>query len=127
MHTERWHFKRGLLWAAQVCVALSAFVVYLSVRPLALAAAFLLAGVGMGVTYFSSQYYGIRSPLRRARRAAIHEALIGSGYLAGAYCGGQAARAYSLRTPYAVSIFVLLALLMVQAVIDTCWRVSRKR
>jgi len=127
MHTERWHFKRGLLWSAQVVVALSALLVYFSVQPLVLAGAFLLAGAGMGVTYFSSQYYGIRSPLGRGRRAAIHEALIGSGYLAGAFCGGQFARAYSLRAPYLASVFVLLALLMVQIVLDRYRRASRGR
>ena len=122
MRTERWHFKAGLLWSAQLFVALAALLVYLSVKPLALGTAFVLAGVGLGVTYFSSQYYGIRSPLGRGRRAAIHEALIGSGYLAGAYCGGQLAQTYSLRTPYIGSVAVLVALLAVQIVLDRCRR-----
>jgi MFS family permease len=118
MRTERWHFKRTFLWWAQVLVVLASLIVYSSVKPGALAVAFLCAGVGLGITYFSSQYYGIRYPLGRGRRAAIHESLIGGGYLAGALCGGLIAHAYSLRAPYLASAFVILALLAAQILFD---------
>ena len=118
MRSERWHFKRRFLWPAQIVVAVSSILIYLSVKPLALAAAFVLAGVGTGITYFSSQYYGIRYAAGRAQRAAIHEALIGAGYLSGAFFGGQLAEAYSLRAPYIGSVLVLLVLLLVQIALE---------
>jgi len=118
MRSERWHFKRRFLWPAQILVAVSSILIYFSVKPLVLAAAFILAGVGIGITYFSSQYYGIRYAAGRGQRAAIHEALIGAGYLSGAFFGGQLAEAYSLRAPYFGSVLVLLLLLLVQVVLE---------
>lgn len=118
MRSERWHFKRRFLWPAQILVAVSSILIYFSVKPLVLAAAFILAGVGTGITYFSSQYYGIRYAAGRAQRAAIHEALIGAGYLSGAFFGGQLAESYSLQAPYVGSVFVLLLLLLVQIVLE---------
>jgi MFS family permease len=118
MRSERWHFKRRFLWPAQILVALGSVLIYFSVKPLALAAAFLMAGAGMGITYFSSQYYGLRYAAGRGQRAAIHEALIGAGYLSGAFFGGQLAELYSLRAPYIGSVLVLLLLLLAQIVLE---------
>jgi len=89
MRSERWHFKRRFLWPAQILVALG-----------------------------SSQYYGLRYASGRGQRAAIHEALIGAGYLSGAFFGGQLADSYSLRAPYIGSVLVLLLLLVAQVILE---------
>ncbi|MEA3485305.1 MAG: hypothetical protein U9R03_01195, partial [Candidatus Aerophobetes bacterium] len=71
--------------------------------------AFVLVGVGAGMSYFSSIFYGLNGHRDMGRKSGIHEAVLGSGMLFGPLIGGIFAQAYTLRTPYLVAIFVIAA------------------
>jgi predicted MFS family arabinose efflux permease len=68
----------------------------------------LLVGIGIGVTYFSSLYYGMVFRTVRGRNTAIHESTIGAGFLSGAFGGGLVGEHWDLATPYLVCLGLIL-------------------
>ena len=107
--SEAWQFRFRYMFLAHLATAVSMFLVFWSLSRPSLFIAFLLSGVGNGIRYFSSLYYGMVFRNARGRNTAIHESTIGAGFLSGAFGGGLIAERWGLASPY-LACFGLICL-----------------
>jgi MFS family permease len=107
--TSRWHYRPLPLISLQLVGMVGLMFIFVSNSLFFFICAFLLIGVGAGMTYFSSIFYGLNTLTGRGARSGIHEAVLGSGFLVGPLAGGILAQAYSLKTPYLVAVFIITA------------------
>jgi MFS family permease len=106
--TSRWHYNVLPLLASQVSLLLASLLVFSVSGVLALAPVMILIGACTGLSYYSSIYYSLATPAGKGARSGIHEALIGTGLVAGPLTGGVAAQNWGLRTPYLLSALVVM-------------------
>lgn len=89
-----WHYSR--CWQVALSLAFAAGLALMIAAPVgsvaALAAAFVLCGVGYGVMYFFSIYYSLMVTEGHAKSGGIHEAFLGVGNLIGPLAGLGAMR-----------------------------------
>ncbi len=76
--------------------------------------AFVFIGVGRGMTNFSSLFYSVNITSQRGPSAAIHETVLGSGFLLGPLIGGVVAQKFSLEAPYLVAAAIVLVGILIQ-------------
>lgn len=112
--TSRWHYRPLPLISLQLLGMVGLMFILVSNSLFFFICAFLLIGVGAGMTYFSSIFYGLNTFRDKGTRSGIHEAVLGSGFLVGPLAGGILAQTYSLRTPYLVAIFIITAGILVE-------------
>jgi MFS family permease len=96
---------RGKLWphlASQGMSLAAGLVVVLTRSEILFGAAFLVLGVGIGITYSAALYYGLQARLEMGKNTGIHESMIAVASVVGNLVGGATAQAFSLRTPYLV-------------------------
>jgi MFS family permease len=112
--TDRWQFRLLPMAAAQILgvAGLTMFVVGKSSG--AFAAGFLAMGVVAGVTFAASSFYSLCAGGGGSRRAGLHEAVVGSGFLLGPLTGGLAAGRLGPRAPYLLCAGVMLCALGLQ-------------
>jgi len=110
--TVRWHYKWMPLVLLQILGAVGLLLVFLGSSLFIFLLAFMLIGIGGGMTYFSSIFYSLNGHQSKGAKSGIHEAVLGSGALFGPLIGGILAQAYTLRTPYLLAIFVIGAALI---------------
>ncbi|MBN1845884.1 MAG: MFS transporter [Sedimentisphaerales bacterium] len=125
--TDRWQYRPGLLLAAPGMV-LAFLVVALyatSLAPLFLSAA--LLGAGTAFCYSSHLYYGAAGGLRRFRLMAIHEFVLSTGFVAGAWVGGLLSDRYHRQAPYQFGAVLLAAVIAGQIILLAAQRLGRKR
>lgn len=79
--------------------------------------AFVFVGVGRGMTNFSSLFYSVNITSQRGPSAAIHETVLGSGFLLGPLIGGAVAQKFSLKAPYLAAAAVVLVGILIQILI----------
>ncbi|MFH1742885.1 MAG: MFS transporter [bacterium] len=118
--SDAWQFRFRYIFLAHFMSAMSMLLVFFSLSQLSLFIAMILFGVGNGIVYFSSLYYGMALQTVRGRNAAIHESTIGAGFLLGAFGGGLLAEHWNLAMPY---LFCLgLISLAAVAWLPAAWR-----
>jgi MFS family permease len=83
-----WQFRGTPMVVAQVLLAAAAAGLALARSPLAVGATLCAVGMLGAVAYVESVFHGVAGSLQRARRMAIHEALLTVGALGGALVGG---------------------------------------
>ena len=116
-HLDAWRFRRGRLYAPQVVLALAAWSLPFAGRERLLLTA-LIAGIGLGICYFSSLYYSLHAPAARGRNAGVHEALMGTGGMLLPLAGGWAARATgTFWMPFAVAAGAMLIAVAAQEIL----------
>ena len=103
-----WHYRWLPLFSLQLLGIIGLIFIFLGNSLTIFLLAFILVGVGAGMSYFSSIFYGLSGHQDRGTKSGIHEAVLGGGALFGPLVGGIFAQAYSLRTPYLVAIFVIV-------------------
>lgn len=107
--SERWHFKKSFLLGAQILAAAALLLIYLFSNKFIFASAFILIGVCVSLTYYSSLYYAVRLLTKKGKGTGLHESILGSGVVLGPLLGGVAAQTAGLRTPYLLCLAVLSA------------------
>ncbi len=113
--TDRWQFRLGPLAAVQM-VAVTALMGLAYGRSVGgFAAALLLHGVVIGVTFTYSIFHSLYAAERPGQRTGYHEAIVGSGFLLGPLLGGLAAEYVGPRAPYQVCAGLVLCCVALQA------------
>lgn len=77
------------LTAAFLAGALGAAMVYAFCGHAAYMAGFLLIGIAQGIGYTASLFYSLDSGGKAGSKTGIHEAMVSSGVMAGAFLGGH--------------------------------------
>jgi hypothetical protein len=116
-HLDAWRFRRLRLYLPQALLAVAAISLPFAGRERLLVTAF-VAGVGLGVCYFSSLYYSLHTPSARGRNAGVHEALMGMGGMSLPLLGGWMGRATgAFWLPFGFAAAAVLLAIAVQEVV----------
>ncbi len=100
-YERRWQYRLWPLLAVQLAGAVGMAVVAGARSPAMFAIGFAAAGMCAGVTYVGSLFYALhRRTADRGRASGLHEAILGSGILAGPLVGGVLAQWLNLRAPF---------------------------
>jgi MFS family permease len=103
-----WQFRGTPMVVAQVLLAATAAVLALARSPLAVGATLGVIGALGATAYVESVFHGVAGSLQRARRMAIHEALLTVGTLGGALGGGWVYQARGM--PFVLVSYTVLLL-----------------
>jgi len=112
--TAAWHYRLTPLIIAQVVSIAGVVTIALSSAATPFAAAMVLMGLARGVSYSASLFYGLDEETGRGGNAGIHEAVVGTAYIAGPLASGATAQMASLRTPFWVMAGVTAAAMLAQ-------------
>lgn len=123
--TSRWHHRFSLLFWLQMGAG-GAFWLLGHTRSLVvMALCFAMVGSNLGVAFFSSVYYCMANPEHKHRRAAINEASVGVGGLAGSIVFGYLIHRWGLALPFHLTpLFVAVAITMQVALVRLGTRMS---
>jgi MFS family permease len=121
MRTNAWHYRRAPLYGVQAAFAGLVFLLPLVHIPAAVLLLAPIAGVGLGVGYFSSIYYSLHAAARPGRNTGFHEAVIGSGVLLVPPIGGWLAQGGKNGLPFAFCGSVLLAAILAEELLARKW------
>jgi hypothetical protein len=106
-----WHYQRSwshyALWSAPIYLALIFFTHHLAVT----AAACLLLGFSLGLSYYMSIYYSLDASDHKGEQGGLHEALIGLGILTGPLAGAIGGLATG--TTYGAKITIIVSALLI--------------
>jgi DHA1 family tetracycline resistance protein-like MFS transporter len=104
-----WQFRLWPLLASLAAGAAGWLIAWQAQSIYAFAAAFILAGMGAGVTYASSLFYSLRDVTgSRGAQAGIHEAVLGSGVFLGPLFGGAVAGWAGIAAPYLLTTVIFI-------------------
>ena len=81
------------------------------------AAAMALIGLGRGMTYTCSLFYGLEATHGGGASTGFHEFLIGVGFVSGPFLSGLAAQHFGLRAPFALCLILLIVAVLVEVTI----------
>ena len=115
--SHRWHYRLGLFFGAQVVLALTVLALLSVVNWWQMAACMIVGGACIGVTYSSDLFYGVSGGVRRGRRMAIHELILSSGMVVGAFGSGWVTEHVALRGAYPICAALLILGIVVQLAI----------
>lgn len=122
MRTNAWHYRRAPLYGVQAAFAGLVFLLPLIHVPAVALLLAPIAGVGLGVAYFSSIYYSLHAAARPGRNTGFHEAVIGSGVLLVPPIGGWLASAGENNgLPFVFCGSVLLVALVAEDLLARKW------
>jgi DHA1 family multidrug resistance protein-like MFS transporter/DHA1 family quinolone resistance protein-like MFS transporter len=113
--TRFWHFRSAPMLAAQVLGVAAFAALIASPPPWALALLFGALGLSEGFSYTESIFHGVSGSPHRARRMAIHEAVLASGSLVGPVIGGIVFERCALAGLWTLCAAVLLGGTAIQA------------
>jgi DHA1 family multidrug resistance protein-like MFS transporter len=105
--SDRWHFKKSYLLGAQLLSASALLLIFFFPLKLIFASAFILIGLSISLTYYSSLYYSVRLLKRKGKGTGLHESILGSGVVLGPTLGGVVALSVGPRAPYVLCLVVL--------------------
>ncbi len=105
--SDRWHFKKSYLLGAQLLSASALLLIFFFPQKLIFASAFILIGLSVSLTYYSSLYYSVRLLKRKGKGTGLHESILGSGVVLGPVLGGVVALSVGPRAPYVLCLAVL--------------------
>ncbi len=90
--TDRWQYRPWKLWLAAPAGIVGMVLATSAQKPWQFLLGFSLVGVCGGISYLSSQFYGLHQPAqRRGASMRHHEAAVGAGAVAGPLLGGLVA------------------------------------
>jgi DHA1 family tetracycline resistance protein-like MFS transporter len=112
--SDRWHFKKSYLLGAQVLSASALLLIFFLPQNLIFAFAFILIGLAVSLTYYSSLYYSVRLLKRKGKGTGLHESILGSGVVLGPILGGVVALSVGPRAPYVLCLAVLVVAVMIE-------------
>jgi len=112
--SERWHFNKSYLLAAQLLAAFGLLLIFFFSQQLIFASAFVMLGLCASLTYYSSLYYTVRLMKRKGKGTGLHESILGSGVVLGPLLGGIMAHSAGLRAPYILCVVVLAVVIVVE-------------
>ena len=98
--TTAWHYRLGPMVAFQLLATLGCVLVASGESPTGFALAMILMGIGRGLTYSCSLYYGLAAESGKGANAGIHEMLIGVSSALGPLVSGEVAQVFGLRAPF---------------------------
>lgn len=102
-----WHHRFGPLIASQAIIACAIAGLYFASETWHLAAAVVVGGACMSLTYSSSIYYSAAGGKRREASLAVHEVVLSVGFIIGAVGGGLLSEWIDLRLTYvAAALFM---------------------
>ncbi len=87
-----WQHKLATVRAAPFVAGLALLVAGATAQPVIIAAGAIFVGIAAGTAYTHNLFYSLEEPGLRARRAGIHEALIGVAYMVPPALSGLATR-----------------------------------
>jgi len=134
---SRWHWwthRLSFLFSIQGLSLAGVLAVYFQNSFYGFMPAFVLLGLGVGMTYFYSIFHSVGAGTSRAMGAGIHEAILGLAGLAVPLLAGKAPDLVSradhprlhTRIPYLIGAAVVVLCLLVQLVIVAIWHRKRK-
>lgn len=109
-----WQYNAGPLYILQGVGICGFALLWKAWGPLGLALGLVLFGVCVAMTYYSSLFYCQDGQPDRGRKTGYHELFLGSGMLMGPFVGGILADRFSLQTPFAFCILVMVLALIAQ-------------
>ena len=112
--SERWHFNKSYLLAAQLLAAFGLLLIFFFSQQLIFASAFVMLGLCASLTYYSSLYYTVRLMKRKGKGTGLHESILGSGVVLGPLLGGIMAHSAGLRAPYILCVVVLAVVIVIE-------------
>jgi len=112
--SERWHFNKSYLLAAQLLAAFGLLLIFFFSQQLIFASAFIMLGLCASLTYYSSLYYTVRLMKRKGKGTGLHESILGSGVVLGPLLGGIMAHSAGLRAPYILCVVVLAVVIVIE-------------
>ena len=95
-----WHFRGRYALFGQLFLALVLAALAAGRAPLLIGSMFALLGLAASFYYANSLFHGVSGSLRRARRMAIHEALLTGGQITGSAAGGLLLQYASMQAVY---------------------------
>ncbi|MGE5254762.1 MAG: MFS transporter [Planctomycetaceae bacterium] len=113
--SERWHFNKYYLLGAQGLAAFGLLLIIFFNQRIIFASAFIMLGLCVSLTYYSSLYYTVLLMKRKGKGTGLHESILGSGVVLGPLLGGVAAQSAGLRAPYLLCLAVLGAVILIEA------------
>jgi len=117
--SDRWHYRIRPLLRYQTLALLGCGLVYAVTSPYLFGVAFALFGLSMAMTYYASLFYSVYAQEKKGRNTGLHEGILGSGGVLGAFFGGLIAGRFGLKAPY-VLCFGLMVCAMVAEWIIAC-------
>lgn len=107
--TTSWHYRLLPMLFFQLLAIIGCALLGVSESTFAFAAAMLLMGVGRGLTYCCSLYYGIAAESGQVANAGIHEMLIGLSCAVGPLIGGRFAEYTDVPSTFLLCAFISLS------------------
>ena len=117
-----WHFRGRYALFGQLFLALVLAALIVGRAPVWIGALFALLGLAAAFHYANSLFHGVSGSLRRARRMAIHEALLTGGQIAGSAAGGMLLQHASMRAVYLFCIGCTGLGVLAQGALLAAWR-----
>lgn len=113
---EQWWYRLSRHVAAQIVGAAGIAAVGFLTQWAHIAVAFALVGYMCGTCYGASLVYSLRSGRGVGKRAGLHEGILVSGSMVGAFLGGLCAKHLGERSPYLLAMGLILIAALVQTV-----------
>jgi DHA1 family multidrug resistance protein-like MFS transporter len=124
--SDRWHFKKSYLLGAQLLSASGLLLIFFFAQKLIFASAFILIGLSVSLTYYSSLYYSVRLLKRKGKGTGLHESILGSGVVLGPFLGGVVALSVGPRAPYGLCLAVLAVAVVMELGLTSSRRSPRR-
>lgn len=127
-YTHAWQHRFWVLLVFQAAAA-GAFWVFSFTTSLAvMALCCAVVGTATGVCFFASQAYSVVDPLKKHRRVALHEGMVGMGCVLGGFGFGLLAEWQGTPWPFAnTPLFVAAGLILEALLLRMGYRVVRQR
>ncbi len=107
--TEFWHFKKRYILIAQAGAALIIASMIFLRSTLAFLVLLPVLGLIMSYSYVSSVFHGGAGTHERAKRMAIHEAVVTAGSFTGASVGGTLYQSYSINVVFLFALALVMS------------------
>jgi MFS family permease len=110
-----WQYRLVPLLSAQLVGVIGFSLVGLSGSETVLCVGLSLFGMSLGITYFSSIYYGLDGHVDKGTKSGMHETLLALGMAAPVLVGSTLAEHVSLRAPY----FLVSGSILIGMIVET--------
>ncbi len=117
-YSTRWHYRLSPLIIVQVLSIVSLVCIGMIQNNYIWLCAFIVIGISVAFTYFSSLYYGLDRHDDMGNKSGWHEAVLGMGSLLGPLLGGYVSDSeYGAQSPYILCAGVICISIVVEILI----------
>ena len=117
-YSTRWHYRLSPLIIVQVLSIVSLVCIGMIQNNFIWICAFIVIGISVAFTYFSSLYYGLDRHDDMGNKSGWHEAVLGLGSLLGPLLGGYVSDSeYGAQSPYILCAGVICISIVVEILI----------